>query len=152
MASVVGPRSMEAGRERSESRARDLRRKFTWVNVAFTVPYVAVFGWDSPLNPLTEFFATAYVINGLVALQVAGNLIWMLTRPMQAELVGARAERRLTVAQAIGNSVQPVIALSSAFLGALAKPLSDLVSGVAAFVAQRIEVSRIYRPDRSSDR
>ena len=152
MASVVGPRSMEAGRERSQSRARELRRKFTWVNVAFTVPYVAVFGWDSPLNPLTEFFATAYVINGLVALQVAGNLIWMLTRPMQAELVGARAERRLTVAQAIGNSVQPVIALSSAFLGAVAKPLSDLVSGVAAFVAQRIELAKIYRSDTSSDR
>lgn len=151
LASVVGPRAMEAGRERSEGRARDLRRKFTWATVAFTIPYVAVFGWDSPLNPLTEFFATAYVINGLVALQVAGNLMWMLTRPMQAELVGARAERRLTVAQAIGNSVQPVTALSAAFLGAVAKPLSDLVSGIAALIAQRAELTRIYRSGRSSD-
>ncbi|HET9259813.1 MAG TPA: hypothetical protein VFP42_06765 [Acidimicrobiia bacterium] len=151
MASVVGPRSMEAGREGSGARARQLRRKFTWVNVAFTIPYMAIFGWDSPLNPLTEFFATAYVISGLVALQIAGNLIWMLTRPMQAELVGAHAERRLTVAQAIGNSVQPVTALSSALIGAVAKPISDLVSGIAAYVAQRIEVAKIYRSDTSND-
>ena len=78
--------------------------------------------------------------------------MWMLTRPMQAELVGARAERRLTVAQAVGNSVQPVVALSSAFLGAVAKPLSDLVSGLAALIAQRVELAKVYRSGSSSGR
>jgi hypothetical protein len=150
--SVIGPRSMEAAKDRDQPRARSMAQTFTWLTVAAVVGYTAIAGFDWVGNPLSRLIEQAYSVPFLVALTIAANGLNSAAFPGRMEMIGAGREKQYFGAEVVANAAQLVVALAvaaaavSTASGAFAPPIAFAVLGAVRIVAYRRVLADHYQP------
>lgn len=131
LSSVLGPRSMEAARERDHARARSVSRTFMLAVLATGILCMALVGTPWRWNPLSWLLPTAYAVPYLVLLALAGQTLTGLLFPYRSELLGGRREASLTATEAASGVARIGLAASAPVTHAYAVPLGYLAVGVA---------------------
>jgi hypothetical protein len=142
---VLGPRSVEAALDRDRTRARRISTGFTAILAGVAVPYILLFGWEWVGNPALAFIPAAYVVAGLVPLQVVSEFLGGVVVPYRMELIGARKETALVAPEAVGAGLQIAVAAAAGTIGAFARPIGALAMRSAQLVGYRAAASRVYR-------
>ncbi len=148
---VLGPRSVEAALDHDRTRARRISTGFVAILAATAVPYMLLVGWDWAWNPALALIPTAYVVAGLVPLQVVSEFLGGVVVPYRMELIGARKEAALLAPEAVGAGLQVAVAAAAGTIGAFARPIGALAMRSAQLVGYRAAVARIYRSPDEAD-
>jgi O-antigen/teichoic acid export membrane protein len=144
VAATVGPRSMEAAMLRDEKKARRHRRLYSGVVAGLGGLYFIVVGFNWALNPLPQLLPTAYLVTGLVAVTIIGNLLNGIVLISRSELIGARREVALAGIEAVGNLLRLTVAAAAATLRSFAIPLSIIALGLARWLGYRRATRELY--------
>lgn len=147
LAAVLGPRSTRAGIERDASHARWARRVFWVVSTAAGVAYLAVVGFDWPLNPLPDLVPTAYAVAGLVPLATVGALVYNFAMPWWFEALGGRRQRDIAWSETAGGIVKVLTGLLASVLQAFTLPAGWLVAWVVRGIGLGVSSARMFRRD-----
>ena len=141
---VLGPRSVEAALDRDRPRARSISTGFVAILAMVTVPYILLFGWGWAWNPAMALIPTAYVVAGLVPLQVVSDFLGGVVVPYRMELIGARREAALLPPEGVGAGLQIAIGAAAGSIGAYARPLGALALRSVQLAGYRKGVERVY--------
>jgi hypothetical protein len=150
---VLGPLSMESGRDADREAARRHARLFRGLMVAGTAGYLVVVAFPWALNPITylQGYDKAYTIPWLVVVVTLGNLMIGWGLPERSELFGAGRERKVAGMELAATSITLLTAATAAWTQAFARPLARLTSFVFRAVAYRMMAVDIYRADRPAN-
>lgn len=143
--SVLGPRSMEAGRLRRVDRARPVRRAFLVAILGAGALNLAWFGFDWGFNPLAWLLPAAYTIPGLVAVTIVAQVMGATIFPFRSELLGARRESTYTRVEMVGAAVRTAISATASVVHAFAIPIGYLAVWVVRWVGFRRALAGVYR-------
>jgi O-antigen/teichoic acid export membrane protein len=148
---VLGPRSVEAALGSDRIRARRISTGFAAILAGVAVPYILLFGWDWAWNPVLTLIPTAYVVAGLVPVQVISDFLGGVVVPYRMELIGARREAALLAPETVGAGLQIVVGAAAGSIGAFARPIGALAMRAAQLVGYRAAVARVYRAVDEAD-
>ena len=148
---VLGPRSVEAALDHDRTRARRISTGFVAILAGAAVPYMLLVGWDWAWNPALALIPTAYVVAGLVPVQVVSEFLGGVVVPYRMELIGARKETALLAPEAVGAGLQVAVAAAAGTIGAFARPIGALAMRSAQLVGYRAAVTRIYQSPDEAD-
>lgn len=144
MSVVLSPRSMAAALERDESGAATIRRVWILVLGGGALAYASAVGVQWKGNLASVLLPQAYTVRGLVLAWILANLAFAMIQPARAELLGAKRERPLARAAAVGFGIGSLASLTAAWIGAFAKPVTFLAAGGAIWAMIRGEREAIY--------
>jgi O-antigen/teichoic acid export membrane protein len=145
LSAVLVPRLMEAAAERRPDRARLASLPFRIIIIVGGILYLLAVGFRWRLNPLVLMLPSAYVVQGVVALMIIGQILQGLLQPPRAELTGAGwggVLFRLGVAASLPLCL---IAATAGMTGAFAAPLGLVAQGIAGLCLLERARRRIYR-------
>jgi len=129
----MAPRLMEAGRERSTSRAKGAALIYVLTLAGAGLAYVALTGWPHSLNPFDRLVPVAYALEGLVALILLATFAGAIGSLPRAILIAGRKERELLVITVLASLVRvAAVVLLAASIGAYALPVSQLLGVVVS--------------------
>jgi O-antigen/teichoic acid export membrane protein len=148
---VLGPRSVEAALGNDRTRARRISTGFIAILAGVAVPYILLFGWGWAWNPALALIPTAYVVAGLVPVQVISDFLGGVVVPYRMELIGARREAALLTPETVGAGLQIAVGAAAGTLGAFARPIGALAMRSAQLVGYRAAVARVYRAADEAD-
>ena len=141
---VLAPRSMKAGMDRNLTMARQTSRVYHWVIGLSGVGYLAIAGWDWPLNPMTYIVPSAYEVPGLVALSVVANLAIAMVFLQINELLGAHEEKALARISWMISPIYILGGLTAGVTGAYARSIGMLGQTSARYVLQGRKLHSVY--------
>jgi hypothetical protein len=141
---VLAPRSMKAGMDRNLTMARQTSRVYHWVIGLSGLGYLAIAGWDWPLNPMTYIVPSAYEIPGLVALSVVANLAIAMVFLQINELLGAHEEKALARISWMISPIYILGGLTAGVTGAYARSIGMLGQTSARYVLQGRKLHSVY--------
>jgi O-antigen/teichoic acid export membrane protein len=147
---VLGPRSMEAAHRRDRPAARRVERIFIAVVVAAAGGYLVLAGGPWVWNPLYHLIPLGYHVTGLTALMILTNTVSGMVLPLQRELFGGRAEKRLARIEIMASTAGVAVAASAGATGAFARPLSLLAQNGWRAVDYRRALRPLYADPRPS--
>jgi O-antigen/teichoic acid export membrane protein len=145
LSAVLVPRLMEAAAERRRDRARLASLPFRIIIVVVGVLYLLAVGFRWRLNPLVSVLPSAYVVQGVVALMIVGQILQGVLQPPRAELTGVGLGEplfRLGVATSLPLCL---IAATAGVTGVFAAPLGLVAQGVVGLWLLERARQRIYR-------
>src|SRR5690606_2318913 len=106
LAAVVRPESIEAAQTNDPTIARNASRLylklFSWAGLL----YIALVGFETSWNPLTSMLPNAYVVAGLVAVTVVGEILSVIQLPYRYELVGGGRGLELSQVEGVGAAAR----------------------------------------------
>ncbi len=152
LTAVLGPRSMRAGMERDGQMARRMSRVYFWIIGLAGIGYIAVFGWDWALNPMSFAVPSAYVVPGLVALTVVANMVTAGVFLQVNELLGAQKETTLA---RIAWSVSPILllgGLTAGVTGAYARAIGIIGQTGGRYLMQDYTLRGVYGTESQTNR
>jgi hypothetical protein len=141
---VLAPRSMKAGMDRNLTMARQTSRVYHWVIGLSGLGYLAIAGWDWPLNPMTYIVPSAYEVPGLVALSVVANLAIAMVFLQINELLGAHEEKALARISWMISPIYILGGLTAGVTGAYARSIGMLGQTSARYVLQGRKLHSVY--------
>ena len=144
LSSVLGPRSMEAARERRIDRTRPVRRAYLLPIVAFGLVNLGWFGFDWALNPLGWLLPAAYAIPGLVAVSIFAQLLASTIFPYRSELLGARKEATYTRIEVVASVARTITSTSAVVVRAFAIPLGIIAVWIVRWIGIRRALRSVY--------
>lgn len=144
LSSVMGPRSMEAGRSRNLGQARHVSHISVGFILSVGIGSVIWLGHDWPMNPLAWLLPTAYVVPGLVAAMIAAQTVHGTVFPFRSELMGAGREASLTKIEFVASGIRAMMASLAGVLYAYAIPLGFLGAGLTRLIGSRRVLGEIY--------
>lgn len=147
---AVRPHAMTAASEKDRAAARQHRRVYYPVVLGITGLFILWCGFDWVGNPFGYLVPAAYEVAGLVIVTALASAMRSMLLPYLAELLGARAERRLATVAIRSAPLQVVAALTAGLTGAFARPLGGIVDYSARLVAHETWRDRIYRDPRET--
>jgi hypothetical protein len=144
LAAVLGPRSVRAGMGPDIEAARSTRRLFWTLSLVGGLIYLPLVGFDWALNPLPRLLPTAYAVSGLVAVTVAGAIVFNHALPWWYELLGARRQRDLARTEGLASLLKVATGLLAPLLQAFTLPLAWGVSFLARGIGLDSYVRRLF--------
>jgi O-antigen/teichoic acid export membrane protein len=144
LTAVLAPRSMRAGMDLDLVTARRTSNRYLALMGLAGVGYLIVAGWDWALNPMALLVPSAYVLSGLVAVTIIGNIATSAVFLQINELLGSGDERRLAFIAWLESPVSILGALTAGVTGAFARPIGIIASSMFRFVVQERTLTRVY--------
>lgn len=144
LAATLGPRSMEAARERRPDRAARIARGFVLLVAAAAAGYVVLVGFPWRWNPLLHLVPGAYEIAGLVPAVVLATALNGAALPGRSELLGAGREREVARVDMVGGALRVCVGATAAATRSFAMPLGFLVVGVVRWIGYRRALREVY--------
>jgi O-antigen/teichoic acid export membrane protein len=135
LSSVLGPRSVQAGREKNVKRARHVSRRFAYILAVAGAMSLAIFMADWWGNPMAWLLPNAYIIPGLAGLSILAYLANGFGYPLWWELLGGRLEKSIAKAEIKANVLRTLLAGTAGLTHAYAVPLSLLGFSLARWFA-----------------
>jgi O-antigen/teichoic acid export membrane protein len=129
LADVFSPRMMESAHRKDGTGAAEPRRQYFQVFWALGLAYLLIASFDWVGNPMAWLIPDAYTIGGLVAVSILANLIVSAVYPYRLELMGGRSERAMALVDVWAGLAPILVGLTSALLGAFARPFGLMVNG-----------------------
>jgi hypothetical protein len=126
LSAVLGPRSVQAGRERNAKQARQVSGTFAWILAVAGAVSLAIFTADWWGNPMAWLLPNAYAVSGLAGLSILAYLVNGFGYPIWWELLGGRLERSIAKAEIKANVLRTLLAGTAGVTHAYAVPLSLL--------------------------
>jgi len=150
LATVLGPRSMEAGSIRDRQLARRISGPFLASLFVIALAYAAITALPWRGNPMAFLLPLAYVEPGLVLVSVIATLLVGVVYPYRSELLGARRERSLVRVAVVAATLQMMITAAAGWngAGAFARPLGVGMNGAALWLGCGLFRSRLYREEQ----
>lgn len=150
--SVLGPRSMEAAKNRDRAAARRVARTFALLTAAAVVGYSTFAGFAWVGNPLARLVEKAYSVPFLVVITIAANGLNGFAFSGRLELIGAAREARLFGAELKANLAQLVVGIvaalaagSSESAGSFARPIAFAALGLTRIIGYERAIDAHYR-------
>lgn len=144
LSSVLGPPSMEAGKDADRERARRISTSFVAMIAAAGAGCVLWFGADWWGNPLAQLLPTAYAVPWLVAATIVAQTVTGMLFPFRSELLGARQEAPLTRLEIVASLQRVVVAATARWTYAYAIPLGYLALGAVRWLGYLPILRRVY--------
>jgi O-antigen/teichoic acid export membrane protein len=144
LSQVLGPRSMEAGRDRDRAHARSVSRTFTWAVIVTGALCMVTIGAPWEWNPLTWLLPNAYTVPYLVLMTLFAQTLTGTLFPYRSELLGGRREAALTSVEAASGVARIGVAASAPVTLAYAVPLGYLAVGAARALAYVWLLGELY--------
>lgn len=144
---AVRPHAMTAAANKDRASARQHRQVFYPVVIGFTGLFVLWCGFDWIGNPFAYVVPSAYEVGGLVIVTALASGMRSALLPHMAELLGARAERRLAMVTLRATPLQVILAFTAVWTGAFARPLGSALDYGARLVAHERWRPVIYAAD-----
>jgi len=144
LTAVLAPRAMEAAMHHDEASARHTRRVFLAVMAGGGLLYLAGAATAWSLNPMQYLVPSAYVVSGLVAVTIVGNLISAAMFVEVNELLGAQKARVMAGIAIFTSPILVLVALTARTTEAFARPLGNLVRDAYQVVMYRRKLRRHY--------
>lgn len=146
LGTVLRPRMMEAGFQRSGRRA--VQSGGAWAGLAgmAAIGYLVVVGWQHALNPMAYLVPRAYEVDGLAAFRIVGLGLGTISVVPIAALLGAQRSRDVLVTSGTRAAVRIATGAAAApWLGAYAIPLAETVCEVTGITLGVERARRIFR-------
>ena len=141
----VGPRLTQASSSRHRGEATRWRRRFSLLLAAIALPYALLTATSWPTNPLASITPRAYQATGLTAAMLIAVITTCVLRPLRAELLGIRLQRKIASVSAISSLIEILVVFAGGLLGSFVIPLGIFFGGIAAAVAYSRILNRSYR-------
>lgn len=141
---VLGPRAVRAGADRDAVAARSNRTIYLALMALGGAAYAAIAGWSWSLNPMAYLIPSAYVIGGLAAATVAGNVLMALYLILSRELLGGGKARTLAFISVVAAPALPLAAVTAGTTGAFARPLGYIFEGIIRIMGGGYWLNRHY--------
>jgi O-antigen/teichoic acid export membrane protein len=148
LSAVLVPRLMEAAVERRPDRARLASLPFRVIIVAAGVLYLLAVGFRWRLNPLLPVLPSAYVVQGVVALMIVGQVLQGVLQPPRAELTGVGWGALLFRLSVAASLPLCLMAATAGATGVFAAPLGLVAQGIVGLWLLEPARRRIYRGTR----
>jgi len=145
LAAVLAPRSMQAAMEADQPSARRTSRLYLTSMAGGGLVYGLMVGFDIVVNPMAHIVPSAYVLPGLVALTVAGNVVASAPFLQNNELAGAHQERTLARISWISSVAWLVGGLTAWLTGAYARAIGLMAAGATRYGAQARALASVYQ-------
>lgn len=147
LAATLGPRLMEAARERNPERAARIGRGFVLLVAAATAAYVVLVGYPWRWNPLLYLVPGAYEIAGLVPALVLATALNGAVLPGRFELLGAGREREVAGVNLSGGALSVCLGATAAVTHSFAMPLGFLAVATVRWIGYRRALRTVYGAD-----
>jgi O-antigen/teichoic acid export membrane protein len=149
LSATLGPRSMEAARERSVTGARRISRQFFAITAAAATLYLFLFSLPWEWNPLVLLVPRAFEVAWLVPAVLLATTVngWLF--PLRAELIGARREKSVAWADSLGAAVRVCAGGTAGVIGSFAMPLGYAVLGTIRWILYRRRLQAYYTASRN---
>lgn len=144
LTAVLAPRSMRSGMDGDVTTARRTNRFYLGIMTLAGAGYILAVGWKWALNPMSSLVSSAYVLEGLVALTVVGNVIGAAWFLQNNELAGAHRERTLVATAWFSAGAWLLGGLTAWVTGAFARPIGVATGGAARYLAQARALRIVY--------
>ncbi len=141
---VLGPRAVRAGADRDAVAARSNRNVYLALMALGGVAYATIAGWSWSLNPMAYLIPSAYVIGGLAAATVLGNVLIALYLILSRELLGGGKARTLAFISVVAAPALPLAAVTAGTTGAFARPLGYILEGLLRVAGGTYWLKRLY--------
>src|SRR5204863_7028092 len=110
--------------------ARSASLPFQVIVIACGLLYLLAVGFPWPLNPLTLLLPSAYVVQGVVPLMIAAQILQGVLQPPRAELTGAGQVRTLLRLEVASSLPLCLASATAGVTGAIAAPVGAVLQGV----------------------
>lgn len=144
LSAVLAPRSMRAAMDTDASKARHTNGVYMAILTLAGAAYIAVAAWDWPLNPMAYIVPSAYVVSGLVAVQVVSNLASSALFLQTNEMLGGHKERTLLWVSLVVSPITLLGAATAGVTGAFARPISNLMGSTTRYGIQNRIMASVY--------
>jgi hypothetical protein len=145
LSAVLGPRSMQAAAQRRPELARRARNVFLAVLSVSGSAYLLIAGVAWSWNPLAWLVPKAYVVSGLAAVTILGNVINGFALPRRFELMGGRRERKLARAESLTTVLEVAFVFTAPWTQSFAIAAGDLIGKAARWLGFRRAMAGHYR-------
>ena len=142
LASVLGPRLMQAVTLGDRPGARRLERMFLGTLVLAALGYGAWVAVDWVGNPMAAILPSAYIVAGLVPAVVVGVTLNQFAVDLRLELTAGREEKRLARIEGVSGIVRMAAASTAAVTAEFAIPLAYAAMGIVRAVGFRRAAGR----------
>lgn len=147
----LSPVAMEAGARRSLRQATNVRAMFAGIIAACAVVYLAFVTFGPTAAFMQGFAEKAYVVSGLIAVQVLGSALFGVSSPFALELMGAGEQRRLIKPDVLASIARVATAFLAGVIGAIALPIGLVVLSVTRLIGYSRSVAPLYRASKPVD-
>lgn len=141
----VGPRLTQASASRREADAKRWRRRFFLLLAIIALPYAVLTGAPWSANPLASLTPRAYEATGLTAAMLIAVITSCVLRPLRAELLGTRLQRRIAGVSTISSLIEILVVFAGGLVGSFVMPLGVFLGAIAAAVLYNRILNRTYR-------
>ncbi|MEX0865254.1 MAG: hypothetical protein WD269_10320 [Acidimicrobiia bacterium] len=145
LAAVLGPRSVQAGMGPDPQAARSPRRVLWLFSCLGGLLYLPLVGLDWTLNPLPSILPNAYAVKGLVAVTIAGAIIFNFALPWWYELLGARRQRELARTEMVASILKVATGLAASLLQAFTLPVAWGIAFMARGIGLDFYARRLFK-------
>jgi hypothetical protein len=146
LSAVLARNSMEAGRLGQPANALRSRRRFSLTIVGATASYAFVVGLPTPWNPFAHLLPLAYHVRFLVMITLISQLLTALGTTQRLELIGARRDREVLLAEGAASGCLPALGLVASLLGSMTRPIAGIAGAAMRFCILRASCRKLYRP------
>lgn len=147
---VLSPQLMEAAMRRERAGAARVRR-FYWLATALLgLVYMGLFAWPWRFNPMVWLVPNTYIVPGLAAAAILGNIAWNLALPVQAELVALRRHQQVAVLELGAQALRSALAFTAALVAAFAVPITLIAGASVKTVVGLRFIGRFYDRQESN--
>jgi hypothetical protein len=144
LAAVFRPLSIEAAQKRNLSRARRASSMYLKLFVGCGLLYLILAGGNLPWNPFAALLPTAYVITGLAAATIIGEIVAVIQLPYRYEMLGGGRVKALTRVEAVGATLRCATGATALVTYSFAMALGHLMVALARAVGYRRALREIY--------
>ena len=148
LAAVFRPLSIAAAQKQDRRSAQWARTLYVRIFLAVGLCYMALVAADVGWNPLTQALPNAYVVSGLVAAAVLGEIVSVTQLPYRYELLGSGRVMGFTRVEIVGAVLRSATAVTAGFTYSFAIPLGQAVLGAVRSVGYRRALRGAYGEDR----
>jgi len=136
---------MQAAAQRRPELARRARNVFLAVLSVSGSAYLLIAGVAWSWNPLAWLVPKAYVVSGLAAVTILGNVINGFALPRRFELMGGRRERKLARAESLTTVLEVAFVFTAPWTQSFAIAAGDLIGKAARWLGFRRAMAGHYR-------
>ncbi len=144
LAAVLAPHSIRAGQARNLEAARRVSRLFAALMLLVGLPYLAFVAVAWSWSPVPRLIPNAYHIEGLVFMNVIGNILIGMDWPYRSELIGAGRAASLARVEATANAIRTTIGATAGQIGAFAIPMGYVALAVVRSMGYRVALRNLY--------
>jgi O-antigen/teichoic acid export membrane protein len=141
----VGPRLTQAGASGHRDDAKRWRRRFFFLLATIALPYALLTAAPWSTNPLASITPRAYEAPGLTAAMLIAVITTCVLRPLRAELLGTRLQRKIAGVSAISSVIEILVVFAGGLVGSFVMPIGVFVGAIAAAVLYNRILNRTYR-------